>query len=69
MFCIAYVCKCVLDMGKRSNDFDFDRERYISIRDFEICAFYCKAEVPELSNYYFGAMDGLVTAYDGDRFF
>ena len=21
--CVAYVCKCVLDNGKRSNDFDF----------------------------------------------
>ena len=23
MSCVAYVCKCVLDNGKRSNDFDF----------------------------------------------
>ena len=66
---ITYVCKCVLDKGKRSNDFDFDGERYISIRDFEICIFYCQVEVPELSDYFFGITDGLLTVYDGDRFF
>ena len=38
MFCIAYVCKCVLLKGK-CYDVDFDRECYVVIDGFEACLF------------------------------
>ena len=39
MFCIAYVCKCVLLKGKCYDDVDFDRECYVVIDGFEACLF------------------------------
>ena len=51
--------------GKRYDDVYFDRERYVTIDDFETCVFYCQNEVPEISKNFFGVVDGLVTAYDG----
>ena len=35
MSCIVYVCKCVLLKGKCNDDAEFDRERYVTIDDFE----------------------------------
>ena len=55
MSCIAFVY----------NDIDFDREYYIAIHDFENCAYYCHNEVLEISDNFFGVVDGLITAYDG----
>ena len=68
MSCIAYVCKCVLLKGKRYDDVDFDRERYVAIYDFEACVFYFQNEGPEISENFIG-VDGLVTAYDGEHYF
>ena len=65
MCCISYVCKCVLLKGQRYDDVYFDRERYVTIDDFEACVFYCQNEVPEISKNFFGVVGGLVTAYDG----
>ena len=69
MSCIAYVCKCVLLKGKRYDDVDFDRERYAAIDDFEACVFYCQNEVSEIPEKFFGVVDCLVTAYDGEYYF
>ena len=59
MSCIAFVY----------NDIDFDREYYIAIHDFENCAYYCHNEVLEISDNFFGVVDGLITAYDGKYYF
>ena len=64
----AYGCKCVLLKGKRCDDVDFDRECYVAIGDFEAWVFYCQNEVPEISENFFGVVDGLVTAYDGEHY-
>ena len=63
------VCESVLLKGKRYDDVDFDRERYVAIDDFEARAFYCTNELPEISEHFFGVVDGLVTAYDGGHYF
>ena len=52
MSCIAYVCKYLLLKGKRYNDVDFDRERYVAIDNFEPCVVYCQNEVPEISEFF-----------------
>ena len=54
MSCIVYVCKCLLLKGKRYDDADFERERYVAIDNFEACVFYCQNEVPEISENFFG---------------
>ena len=69
MSCIAYVYKCVLLSGKRYDDVDFDRERYVAFDDFEACVFHYQNQVPEISENFFGAVDGLVTAYDEQHYF
>ena len=69
MSCIAYACKCLLLKGKCYNDIDFDRECYVAVDDFEACVFYCQNEVPEISEIFFGVVDRLVTAYDGEHYF
>ena len=66
---IAYVCKCVLIKGRRYTDVDFDRECYIKIQDFESCIFYCGQELPKISDNFFGVINGLITVFDGERYF
>ena len=69
MSCIAYVSKFVLPKGKRYADVDFDRGRDVAIDDFQPCVFYCQNEVPEISENFFGVVEGLVTAYEGEHYF
>ena len=69
MSCIAYDCKCVLLKGKRYKYVYFDRERCIAVKDFENCAYYCQREVPKVSDIFFGVVNGLITAYDGEHYF
>ena len=69
MSCIAYVCKCVLLKEKGYDNVHFDRERYAAIDDFEACVFCCQNEVPEISEIFFGVVDGLVTVYCGEHYF
>ena len=52
MSCIAYVCQYLLLKGKRYDDVDFDRERYVAIDNFEPCVVYCQNEVPEISEFF-----------------
>ena len=55
--------------GKSYDDVDFDRERYVAIDDFEACVFYCQNEVSQISENFFGVVNGLVTAFDGEHYF
>ena len=69
MSSIAYGCKCVLVKGKRYHGVDFEKEHYITIRDFKNCAYYCQGEVPELHDEFFVAVEGLIAVYDGQNYF
>lgn len=69
MSSITYGCKCVLDKGKRYHDVDFEKEHYITIREFNNCAYYCQREVPELHDEFFVVVEGLITVYDGQNYF
>ena len=42
---------------------------YIAINNFENCAFYCQREVPEISDEFFGVVDGLLTIFDEESYF
>ena len=63
MFCIDYVCKRVLIKVKRCSNVYFDREQYIQY------IYYYQRRVPEVSDIFFGLIDGLITAYDGEHYF
>ena len=69
MFCIDYVCKRVLIKVKRYSNVYFDREQYIAVKDFENCVYYYQRRVPKVSDNFFGLIDGLITAYDGEHYF
>ena len=59
----------VLLKRKRYNDIDFDSEHYIAIHDFKNWACYCQNKVPEIFDNFFGVVDGLITAFDGEHYF
>ena len=69
MSCIAYVCKCVLIQSPLHKELDFEGDDYTAINDFENCTFWYDREVPDLSDEFFGVVDGLVTVFDGHIFF
>ena len=69
MSCIAYVCKCVLLKEKGYDNVQFDRERYVTIDDFEACVFCCQNEVPEISEIFFDVVGGLVTVHRAEHYF
>ena len=54
---------------KRSDEVDFETDRYAAIDDFQACVFYCQNEVSEVLEKIFGVVDCLVTAYDGEHCF
>ena len=65
MSSIAYVCKCVIIQSPRHKEFNFEGDDYTATNDFENCVLWGDREVPDLSNEFFGVVDGLVIVFDG----
>ena len=54
---------------KCCNNAYFNKKLYIVVKDFENCAYYCEREVHEVSDNFFGVVDGLINAFDGKYYF